>query len=70
MGSVDRLDVEDAIYTEGIHTNAGFTGFSEPITHASELLINCNLFNTLIKFLKHFILIGALINLVIILNND
>ncbi|KAG5673485.1 hypothetical protein PVAND_003529 [Polypedilum vanderplanki] len=31
----NRLDVDDAIYTEAIHTNAGTLGFDEPITHAS-----------------------------------
>lgn len=31
----DRLDVDDAVYTEGLHTNAGNLGFDVPITHAA-----------------------------------
>ncbi|KAL7014991.1 hypothetical protein ACKWTF_016233 [Chironomus riparius] len=31
----DRLDSSDAEYTEAIHTNAGLSGISEPITHAA-----------------------------------
>lgn len=31
----ERLDVDDATYTEGLHTNAGNLGFDVPITHAA-----------------------------------
>lgn len=31
----DRLDFNDAVYTEAIHTNAGNLGFDQPITMAS-----------------------------------
>lgn len=31
----ERLDVEDAVYTENIHTNTGSLGFDAPITHAA-----------------------------------
>ncbi|CAG9811882.1 unnamed protein product [Chironomus riparius] len=34
-GDTDRLAFSDAVYTEGIHTNAGGNGFAEPITRAS-----------------------------------
>lgn len=30
----DRMDADDAIYTEGIRTNIGNSGFSEPFNHA------------------------------------
>ena len=30
----NRLDVDDAWYTENIHTNGGGLGFDQPITHA------------------------------------
>ncbi len=51
LGSPDRLAAEDAVYTESILTNAGFTGFLEPITHAGKL----NYFSFFIKFhLKNF----------------
>lgn len=32
---IDRLNTNDATYTEALHTNAGNLGFAEPITHAS-----------------------------------
>jgi Lipase len=31
----ERLDVNDAVYTEALHTNAGTLGFDQPITMAS-----------------------------------
>lgn len=31
----NRLAVNDAVYTEALHTNAGTLGFDQPITHAS-----------------------------------
>lgn len=30
----DRFSADDAVYTEGIRTNAGSNGFSEPLAHA------------------------------------
>lgn len=30
----DRVAADDAVYTEGIRTNAGGLGFSEPLVHA------------------------------------
>lgn len=30
----ERLDASDAIYTEGVRTNAGDMGFAEPLCHA------------------------------------
>lgn len=30
----NRLALTDAVYTEGIRTNAGNMGFAEPLTHA------------------------------------
>jgi pancreatic triacylglycerol lipase len=35
VNNPDRLDFDDAEYTEAIHTNAGTLGFDLPITHAS-----------------------------------
>lgn len=34
-GDTDRLAANDAIYTEGIHTNAGGNGFAEPLARAT-----------------------------------
>jgi len=34
-GDTDRLAVNDASYTEGIHTNAGGNGFAEPLARAT-----------------------------------
>jgi hypothetical protein len=31
----ERLNTNDAAYTEALHTNAGTLGFDQPITHAS-----------------------------------
>lgn len=65
LNSLDRLDVEDAIYTEGIHTNAGVTGFSQPITHAGTLqyFISTSIKSHFYSY-QHSILIGEQINLV------
>lgn len=30
----ERLDANDAVYTEGLRTNAGDMGFAEPLAHA------------------------------------
>lgn len=35
VNNPDRLDSEDAFYTEAIHTNAGTLGFDQPITDAA-----------------------------------
>lgn len=33
-----RLDIDDALYTENIHTDAGNLGFDQPITHAGKII--------------------------------
>ncbi|CAG9811885.1 unnamed protein product [Chironomus riparius] len=35
VNNPDRLDSEDAVYTEAMHTNVGVLGFDLPITHAT-----------------------------------